>query len=220
MGTITRSFANNITTSGVFTSSAFNNASFDNVTSVPSGAITSDDMVLVSSATANASASIEFTSGIDSTYKEYVFYFVNIHPSVDGAAGMFNLSTDGGSNYNVVKTTTAFRDLHNEGDTNSGLAYRTSEDLAQSTADQYLTAAGCGNDNDQCWVGSLQLFNPSSTTYIKHFICRTQLYTHDDYSYQTHMAGYANTTSAINAIKFQFATGNIDAGKILMFGIN
>jgi hypothetical protein len=185
------------------------------------GSITSlGSLTHISTATASASASIEFTSGIDSTYKEYIFYFVNIHPQNDGDPPLFNLSTDGGSNYNVVKTTTVFRDLHNEGDTNSGLAYRTGEDLAQSTAYQYISAGSCGNDNDQCFVGYLQLFNPSSTTFVKHFICKTQLYTNDDYSYQTHMAGYANTTSAVNAIDFKFTSGNIDAGQILLFGVN
>ena len=183
------------------------------------GAVPTGDLILLSTQTASASASISFTSGIDSTYDSYVFKFINIHPQNNGEPPLFNLSTDGGSNYNVVKTTTVFRDLHNEGDTNSGIGYRTGEDLAQSTAYQYISAGGCGNDNDQCFVGYLQLFNPSSTTFVKHFICKTQLYTHDDYSYQTHMAGYANTTSAVNAIDFKFSSGNIDSGTIKMYGV-
>ena len=181
--------------------------------------VSTGSLILLSTQTASASASIEFTSDIDSTYDSYVFKFINIHPQNNGEPPLFNLSTDGGSNYNVVKTTTVFRDLHNEGDTNSGIGYRTGEDLAQSTAYQYISAGGCGNDNDQCFVGYLQLFNPSSTTFVKHFICKTQLYTHDDYSYQTHMAGYANTTSAVNAIDFKFSSGNIDSGTIKMYGV-
>jgi len=215
---IALSIGNNLTTGGVFTASAVNNTSVTNVTdfaSLPGGGV----LKLLSTQTASGSASISFTSGIDSTYDSYVFKFINIHPQTDGAPPLFNLSTDGGSNYNVVKTTTVFRDLHNEGNTNSGIGYRTGEDLAQSTVYQYISSGGCGNDNDQCWVGYLHLFNPSSTTYVKHFICKTQLYTHDDYSYQTHMAGYANTTSAINAIDFKFITGNIDDGIIKMYGV-
>jgi len=177
------------------------------------------NQILLSEQTASASASISFTSGIDSTYPIYKFEFIDMHPSATNPLPQFNLSTDSGSNYNVTKTTTLFRDLHNEGDTNSGIAYRTGDDLAQSTNYQPLSSGAVGNDNDQCWVGFLYLFNPSSTTYVKHFICRTQLYTHDDYSYETHMAGYANTTSAVNAISFIHASGNIDAGTIKMYGI-
>jgi len=219
MGTITRAFANNITTSGVFTSSAFNNDSFDNVTAVPSGSVTTGDMVLVSSATASASASIEFTSGIDSTYKEYVFYFVNMHPATDDAAFQFNMSTDGGSNYNVTKTSTFFYSAHNESDTTTALTYRTSGDLAQSTSDQQLIYS-IGNDNDQNLSGILQIFNPSSTTFVKHFISRASTVASSDFELDSYVAGYGNTTSAVNAIKFQMSSGNIDAGKILMFGIN
>lgn len=193
------------------------NNSLSAITTLPSS-ISGGALNLISTQTASSSASIEFS--IDGTYDSYVFKFINIHPQNDGDPPLFNLSTDGGSNYNVVKTTTVFRDLHNEGDTNSGIGYRTNEDSAQSTAYQYISAAGCGNDNDQCWVGYLHLFNPSSTTYVKHFICKTQLYTHDDYSYQTHMAGYANTTSAINAIDFKFTSGNIDDGIIKMYGVS
>jgi hypothetical protein len=109
MGTITRTFANNITTSGVFKPTAFNDASFDNVTAVPSGAVEGGNMVLLSTQTASASASISFTTGIDSTYKEYMFIFNNIHPATDSVQFNFNLSTDGGSSYNVVRTTTFFR---------------------------------------------------------------------------------------------------------------
>src|SRR6056300_802333 len=70
----------------------------------------------ISKATASASASISFTSGIDSTYKEYVFYFVNMHPSTDGVKFLFNFSTDGGSTYNVTKTATNFYAGHTEAD--------------------------------------------------------------------------------------------------------
>jgi hypothetical protein len=115
MGTITRTFANNITTSGVFKPTAFNNASFDNVTAVPSGAVEGGNMVLLSTQTASASASISFTTGITSTYKEYMFIFNNIHPATDNAHFQFK-STDGGSTYDVIKTSTIFRSLNFEDD--------------------------------------------------------------------------------------------------------
>ena len=218
MGTITRAFANNITTSGVFKPTAFNNASFDNVTAVPSGAVEGGNMVLLSTQTASSSASISFTTGIDSTYKEYMFIFNNIHPSSAGYLFTFNLSTDGGSNYNVTKTSTVFQAYHTESDSLTSLTYRTDIDLAQSTGYQTI-GHDVGADADQSTSGILHLFNPSSTTYVKHFISRSSSVTLGDYSFDSHYAGYANTTSAINAIDFKMASGNIDAGTIQMFGI-
>ena len=219
MGTITRNFANNLTTSGLLKSTAFNNDSFDNVTAVPSGSVETGDMQFISSATASASASIEFTSSIDSTYKEYVFYFVNMHPSDDNAILQFNMSTDGGSNYNVTKTSTAFRASHPENDAFTFLGYQGSYDLAQGTGFQPLTLED-GNENDECSSGSLTLFNPSSTTFVKHFISRFASTTYFPEIHDVFVAGYGNTTSSIDAIKFQYDSGNIDSGQILLFGIN
>ena len=177
------------------------------------------EMVFISKATASSSASIEFTSGIDSTYKEYVFYFYDIHPSTDSVNFQFNLSSDSGSNYNVTKTSTVFRAQHNESDTNNLLGYLGTDDLAQSTGYQNLTGDN-GADNDQAQAGYLHLFNPSSSTYVKHWISNLNNAHSGDYSINVYTAGYGNTTSPINAIKFQMSSGNIDAGSILMFGIN
>jgi hypothetical protein len=219
MGTITRTFANNITTSGVFKPTAFNNASFDNVTAVPEGAVEGGNMVLLSTQTASSSASISFTTGIDSTYKEYMFIFNNIHPQTDSVKFTFNLSTDGGSNYNVTKTTTFFLAYHNENDADYNFEYRPDEDLAQSTSYQNLTYSGGVGNNDQSVSGILTLFNPASTTYVKHFIASNNSVYPTDVSFNHYIAGYGNTTSAINAIDFKMTSGNIDAGTIQMFGI-
>src|SRR6056300_892376 len=173
----------------------------------------------ISTATASASASIEFTSGIDSTYKEYVFYFVNMHPASDIVSFDFNLSTDGGSNYNVAKTTTHFRAYHNESDSATNLAYVSGNDMAQGTGDLNISI-NIGNDNDQSVSGYLHLFNPSSTTFVKHFIARMNRYDAGDYSVDQFTAGYGNTVNSINSIKFQMSSGNIDAGQILLFGVN
>jgi len=219
MGTITRNFANNLTTSGLLKPTAFNNDSFDNVTAVPSGSVETGDMKFISSATASASASISFTSGIDSTYKEYIFYFVDLHPSSDGPDFTFNMSTDGGSNYNVTKTSTHFNAIHSEDDGTAALSYITGNDLAQGTGYQII-GDGVGGSADETGVGYLHLFNPASTTFVKHFISNFQNYRTNDNSYNVFTAGYGNTTSAINAIEFKFSGGNIDAGQILMYGIN
>ena len=217
MGTITRSFANNITTSGVLLPASLNNNSIANVTAY-NAAIATGNMVLISSQTASNSASISFTTGIDSTYKEYQFYFIDIHPRTDLSIFTFNLSTDSGSNYNVTKTTTAFHATHNEADGDQGLAYAGSMDLAQGTGEQYLLY-NVGSGADESGSGSLTLFNPSSTTYVKHFIATANgLYGDGDYCWSMYVAGYGNTTSAVNAIRFKFSSGNFD-GTILMFGI-
>jgi len=197
--------------------SVSNNA-LQNITAVPAS-VASGALILLSTQTASSSASIEFTSGIDSTYDSYVFKFINIHSSADSGVGFyFNGSTDGGSNYNVTKTTTFFRTYHNEADTLTTLSYETGDDLAQSTADQALIV-GLGNQNDENAVGTLQIFNPSSTTFVKHFISTGQLNNNGDFSVESFVAGYFNTTSAINAVKFYLSSANIDDGIIKMYGV-
>jgi hypothetical protein len=173
------------------------------------------NMVLVSSATASASASIEFTLG---DYKEYKFFFVNMHPQTAECRFQFNFSTDSGSNYNVTKTSTHFFARHYEDGSSAELSYRADDDLAQSTAYQNLTI-GINNNNDDNECGYLHLFNPSSTTYVKHFIANVNMISSNPFMYQGFVAGYANTTSALTNIRFQMSSGNIDDGTILMYGI-
>jgi hypothetical protein len=217
MGTITRSFANNITTSGVLLPASLVNNSIANVTAY-NASVATGGMKLISSQTASNSASISFTTGIDSTYKEYQFYFINMRPATDAVSFQFNMSTDSGSNYNVTKTTTSFITYHNEADTNTSLSYATIFDLAQSTSYQILSGTDLGNVSDENLSGSMSLFNPSSTTYVKHFISVTNTNTYNDYCAGNYVAGYGNTTSAINAVRFQMSSGNFD-GTILMYGI-
>lgn len=199
-----------------------NNSSLANITALPAS-VSGGGLNLIKTQTASASASISFVNGVDGvvldgTYKEYIFKFINIHPSVDASIFHFNFSTDNGSNYNVVKTSSAFNAYHTEADA-SGLGYRTGEDLAQSTAYQPL-GIDIGNDNDQCISGEMILFAPSSTTYVKHYITTNNYYQHNDASIVLRTAGYANTTSAVNAINFKFDTGNIDDGIIKLYGVS
>jgi len=187
------------------------------------GSVSGGSMVFIKKLTASSDGTLSFVDGassvvLDSTYKEYLFTFNNIHLESDGNDFLFNLSADGGSNYNVTKTTTFFRALHYENDSSALLQYRTNSDLAQSTSFQNITE-GVGADNDQSLCGTLQLFNPSSTTFVKHFIATSNRTHHQDLSINDFVAGYGNTTSAINAIQFKFGSGNIDAGDICLYGI-
>ena len=188
-----------------------------NITSV--GSIGTGDLVFISKQTASSSASISFTSGIDSTYKEYIFYFNNIHPATDNVNFTFNMSVDGGSNYNVTKTTSVFYATHLENDGGQELAYLTARDLAQSTSDQQISSE-LGNGSDECTSGYLQIFNPSSSVFIKHFLSSLNDSTFHDRCSRWDVAGYGNTTSAVNAIRFQMSSGNIDSGEILLYGVN
>ena len=181
-------------------------------------------MTFIKKLTASSSSTLSFVDGssdvvLDNTYKEYIFIFNNIHPSADGSQFLFNLSTDNGSNYNVTKTTTAFRSFHSEDDSATGLGYYTGGDLAQSTDFQRF-ADSLGNDNDQSLSGTFTLFNPSSTTFVKHFIANVN-YSYDaDYSLQYFLAGYGNTPSAVDAIQFKMNSGNIDSGTIKLYGVS
>ena len=175
--------------------------------------------VLIQSQTASSSASIAFTSGLDSTYDEYMFVFVNMHPATNTTDFSFQCSIDGGSNYNVTMTTTFFWAYHQEGGANDGLEYHASSDQAQGTAYQKLTHE-TGSDDDQSCSGWLHLYSPSSTTYVKQFYARVNNYSADNKTYDTYTAGYFNTTTALNAISFKMSSGNIDAGTIAMYGIS
>ena len=187
------------------------------------GSLNTGSMVFIKKLTASSSSALSFVNGssdvvLDSTYKEYLFTFKDIHPSNDDVSFQFNMSADGGSNYNVTKTTTVFRAYHAENDSTTALEYRTGPDIAQGTGAQLL-CSGQGNDNDQCLTGTLYLFNPSSTTFVKHFLS-TFSNAHESEIIQNYrVAGYANTTSAVNALQFSFTSGNIDAGDICLYGI-
>jgi len=174
-------------------------------------------MTLLSTQTASSSATIDFTSNIDSTYDVYCFKFYNIHPATNNVKFQFNLTTDG-TNFNVTKTSTYFAAYHSEAD-DEGLSYSTGSDLAQSTSDQPI-AEDVGSDNDQAPSGSLFLYNPSSTTFVKHYSAVMSNSQQTDYSQNIFVSGYGNTTSAITGVRFKFASGNIDAGTIKMYGVS
>ena len=156
---------------------------------------------------------------MDSTYPIYVFKFINIHPSNNSPEFQFNMSIDAGSNYNVTKTSTSFLAYLNEGDTDNALAYDSGKDLAQGTGFQTISAGGVGNGNDESLSGSMYLFNPSSTTFVKHFMSTMQFYMAADYTHNSYVTGYGNTTSAVDSVQFKFGAGNIDLGKIKLYGI-
>ena len=163
--------------------------------------------------------SVSITDDIDGTYDEYMFVFTDYHPSADVNL-FFNLSIDGGSNYNVTKTTSFFTAQHNESDANAVLQYNTAYDFAQATTAQYLTYNGVKATNaDESAAGILHLFSPASTTYVKHFYGVSSTYSANLFEMHSFYAGYANTTSAVDAIQFDNAAGNIDNITIQMYGI-
>ena len=193
-----------------------NNQSMTAITALPSG-VSAKSMILLATETASSSDTISFTSNIDSTYDEYVFKYINVHPADNAIAFHFNGTTDG-SNWNVTKTTTHFRAYHLEDDTAAALDYLGAHDLAQGTGFQALSN-DVGNDADQQCSGTLSLFSPSSTTFVKHFMAETQTAHGANYPQPSYVAGYFNTTSAITGIQFKFNSGNVDAGTIKMYGV-
>jgi len=189
------------------------------------GSLNTGSMVFIKKLTASSSSTLSFVNGssdvvLDSTYKEYVFTLNNMHPETSGYNPKMSASTNTGSSYGVTATTTDFRAAHNEAGDSTSLEYRTGTDLAQSTDPVHIFGGtGTGNENDECAVAIIHLFNPSSTTFVKHFIARTHGYSDDDRAYSNFSAGYFNTTSAIDAIQFANASGTMDAGDICLYGI-
>ena len=178
-------------------------------------------MTFIKKLTASSSSSLTFTNGssdvvLDSTYKEYMFVYQDIHPSANGPNFQVQFNAGGSA---ATKTTTSFYAYHNEGDTSTQLTYQASYDLAQSTGAQTI-ATDITNENDSSAAGYVHLFNPSSTTFIKHFIA-TGTHMHDNIAVlNDFIAGYCNTTSAITEAVFSMQSGTIDAGTITLYGIN
>ena len=176
------------------------------------------NLKLISTQTASSSATISFTSGLDSTYKEYIFKYINIHPASDGENFTVGFR-DGSTDYDATKTTTVFRAYHTENGSGAALGYRTSEDIAQGTGFQIINFE-VDNDADSSCCGQLFLFSPSSTTFAKHFISRGQTVQTASTSREDYVAGYCNTTTAIDGVQFKMSGGNIDSGVIKMYGLS
>ena len=195
-----------------------NNNSLSAITALPAS-ISGGDLNLISTQTASSSAALSFTSGIDSTYKEYIFKFINIHPA-SGQYFTFQGSTDSGGSYGVNITSTQFDAYHFESGSATDLRYLSGGDLSQSTSFQRIYSVTPNTDNDASVSGILHLFDPSNTTFVKHFMGSVNVMTDNPASDQTFVAGYFNTTSAIDAIQFKMASGNIDSGVIKLYGVN
>ena len=186
----------------------YNDRALRNLTTAPESATSSPGaLVHIKTLTASSSSTLSFVDGtdsvvLDSTYPIYKFEFINIHPATDNVEFQFNVSIDSGSNYNVTKTTTYFRSYNYEDDSDAALGYRTPRDLAQGTGFQALTE-GQGNGNDESCSGQLTIFNPSDTTFVKHFIARNSMYGRTNYEMDVYVAGYANSTSAVDAVQFK-----------------
>ena len=192
-----------------------NNNSLSAITSIPA-AISGGALNLISTQTASSSSTIDFTSGIDSTYKEYIFKFINIHPSANGENFGFQADTGTNTNYNQTITSSFFEATHGESGSGGAVSYKTAKDQAQGTG---LQSLGQPNNNDDASIsGTLHLFDPSNDTFVKHFIARANLNESSTQS-DNFIAGYINTTTAITRVQFKFASGNIDAGTFKLYGV-
>jgi len=177
-------------------------------------------LILLSTTTASSSATIDITSGIDSTYKEYQVHFFDVHPQ-SGSRLAFQVDTGTNTNYNQTITSTAFVARHSEDDSTADLGYNTGDDLAQSTSFQRLSCGGTvETDADASATGILHLFDPANTTFVKNFMATMQIYNNDQASHNSYVAGYINTTTAITRIRFKYESGNIDAGTFKLYGVS
>ena len=197
----------------------YNNYSISAITAASS--LTTGAMTLIKSQTASSSANVTFVHGtsdvvLDSTYPIYLFKFINAHPATDNVTFQVNFR-DGGSSYDATKTSTAFYAHQGESD-DTGFGYGSSVDVAQGTGVQPLLGS-LGNGNDESTSGELWLFNPSSTTFVKHYMVTTQYYHRNNYSQIYYVAGYCNVTAAIDGVQFSMSSGNIDAGTFKLYGI-
>jgi len=197
---------------------AANDKSMSNITALPSG-VSAKSMILLSTFTSDGSDdTATFASSIDSTYKEYVFKYIDIHPQTKSN---FQVGfRDGSTAYDATKTTTFFTAHHAEDDSPASLSYSTGNDLAQSTGFHSIVFEA-NTDNDNSVSGILHLYDPSSTTFIKHFfsVCNSASDDGGDLSVNAYTAGYCNVTAAIDGVQFKFASGQIQGGVIKMYGV-
>ena len=195
-----------------------NDNSMSNITALPSG-VSAKSMILLATETASSSDAISFTSGIDSTYKEYQIHFMDVHPQ-SGSRLAFQFDTGTNTSYNQTITSTSFAARHDEGDTSTDLGYQTGDDLAQSTSFQRLSVGGTvETDADASATGIIHIYDPSNTTFVKHFIATMQIYHNDQATHNSFVAGYVNTTTAITRVQFKYESGNIDAGTFKLYGV-
>ena len=180
-------------------------------------------MVHIKTLTASSSGTLSFVDGassvvLDGTYPIYKFEFTDIHPATNEAYFSFQVDTGTNTNYNIAVTSTAFDAYNYESGGSPALTYRSGNDQAQGTAFQRVTSSG-GSDNDQNFAGTIHLYDPSSTTFVKHFMCTSNTTSHDDSTANSNYAGYFNTTTALTRVQFKMSSGNIDAGIIKLYGI-
>tara|TARA_R110002167_G_scaffold346708_1_gene557457 strand:- start:632 stop:1234 length:603 start_codon:yes stop_codon:yes gene_type:complete len=191
-------------------------------TLLDAGALDSDiptgDMILLSTATASSSATLDFTSGINSTYKEYIFKYTDIHPQTDTANFSFQADTGTNTNYNQNVTSTFFQAIHAEGDGSEEVTYNTGNELGQANGFQII-AETANADADGCIAGFLHLYEPSNTSKVKHFNTNSEYNQASNLCMNVFAAGYFNTATAITRVRFKMSSGNIDAGTIKMYGI-
>ena len=188
------------------------------------GSVSADggNMVFIKKLTASSSATLSFVNGtsdvvLDSTFKEYMFTFSSMHPATDGANFQVGFR-DGSTDYDATKTSSFFRAQHEEDGSSSTLGYDTDFHLTQSTSFQTIIGSESA-DNDQASSGYLHLFDPASTTFVKHYIAVVSNSNVNDYARVGHTAGYCNVTAAIDAVQFKMSSGNIDSGTISLYGI-
>ena len=198
----------------------YNNNSISAVTAT---GLASGSLVLIKTLTASSSGTLSFVHGtdgvvLDSTYPIYKFEFINIHPATNTAKLTFQGDTGTNTSYNQTITSTFFTSQHKEDGSGGALGYESSHDQAQGSAFQDLTN-GIGNGNDENMGGELTIFSPSSDTFVKHFISTVQSNYNVEWSMNSYMAGYFNLATPLTRFQFKMSSGNIDSGKIKLFGI-
>jgi hypothetical protein len=197
----------------------YSNLKYDHAFS--SNATGTGALTLLSTTTVTSSTDgIEITSGLDSTYKEYIFKFINLHFVTDGTGWQFQASTDSGSSFGINKTSSFFEATHNEDGSGAALQYMTAFDRGANTTDFATLISEVGSDADQSGSGTLHLFDPSNTTFVKHYICRTSANSNANNQRDQYVAGYFNTTSAIDALRFETRSGNLETGVLKMYGVS
>lgn len=166
-------------------------------------------LVLIQQQTAANAASVDFTTGIDSTYDTYLLTLADVVPQTDNTDLYLRVSVDGGANW-LAGTTYAYENITGNGGSASVSA-------STGTA-QLLLSNALGNATGEVWNGSLCIQNPSNAVVYKS-IHGTSVYLNSAAAVTSRAIGcIAKTTSAINGIRLLMSSGNIN-GKFALYGV-
>jgi hypothetical protein len=153
-------------------------------------------------------AQVDFTSGIDSTYKNYMITFTKVHPATAGQKLVMRISHSG-----------TFQTSNNYIFAGSGSANGTAINVGDGGTDRFTIVENIGAGGDQCANGEIILCDPSGTGFGQQFYSNSISQSSTSQARREIFGGFYNSGTAIDGVRFYMSSGNIDSGTFKLYGI-